>query len=85
MLSSYFNNSQSDTTLSNKTLEKNKLFKKFFQKLRKIFNKNTVKIYFLYQIKAKLYENVVISSNTKKYNVVKIYCGNRTYVLYYEI
>ena len=26
MLSSYFNNSQSDTTLSNKTLEKNKLF-----------------------------------------------------------
>lgn len=30
-------------------------------------------------------KNVVISSNTKKYDVVKIYCGNRTYVLYYEI
>ena len=54
MLSSYFNNSQSDTTLSNKTLEKNKLFKKFFQKLRKIFNKNTVKIYFFISNKSKI-------------------------------
>ena len=42
MLSSYFNNSQSDTTLSNKTLEKNKLLKNFFQNFMKIFNKTLI-------------------------------------------
>ena len=35
-------------------IEKNKLFKKFFQKLRKIFNKNTVKIYFFISNKSKI-------------------------------